>query len=183
MCAFAILAGPVCLTGCGASSSDAKSEQQVVAPWTVPVPTVVPRTFEELRKLLESDPKSGPSTIDIGELSPAVFPLASGKLDKTSKEWLLVVDAVCGPSGSLTSALAAGWDVTVTGFVDSSGPLGPGTLNDSLQTSRATAAAIALEEACQLSPERTITQKGGVGGDGPAGRKVTVTYTRGLVKP
>jgi hypothetical protein len=159
MCAFAILAGPVCLTGCGASSSDAKSEQQVVAPWTVPVPTVVPRTFEELRKLLE------------------------GKLDKTSKEWLLVVDAVCGPSGSLTSALAAGWDVTVTGFVDSSGPLGPGTLNDSLQTSRATAAAIALEEACQLSPERTITQKGGVGGDGPAGRKVTVTYTRGLVKP
>lgn len=159
---------------CGAESADSQPRTT----WTIAVPTVVPRTLEEALKIIGSDPAVGPSSFFVGELSAAVFEFEDDRPNTQHPEWQTLVDDLCGPNGLLAQALAAGWDVTVTGFVDSTGPSGPGTFNAGLQIARAEAAAQLLSEACPVPANRIHAAPGGVGGDDASGRKVTVTYTR-----
>jgi hypothetical protein len=142
------------------------------------MPAVRQRTLDEALQIIGSDPAVGPRALPVGDLSAAVFCLGCDDLDTNHPEWQQLVADVCGETGYLDEALAHGWDVTVTGFVDSTGPMGPGTLNDQLQESRARVASEQLIPACSIPPDRIHIAKGGVGGDGPSARKVTVSYTR-----
>ena len=171
-----------CCLVVSATASCTRSDQPDIArtrtTWTVAVPTVLPRTLEEALRIIGSDPSRGPNTLFVGDLSAAVFAFADDRPDTEHLEWKKLIGDLCGPSGLLGRALSAGWDVTVTGFVDSTGPTGPGTFNDQLQASRADGAARELATACRIPSDRIHTAKGGVGGEGAAGRKVRVDYTR-----
>jgi len=162
---------------CGTTTST-KGARAEPTTWTVSVPTVVAHTLNEALAIIGSDPAVGPRSLDVGVLSASVFALGDDHPDTTNKEWQDMATSLCGPDGLVDEALAGGWDVTFTGYVDSSGPTGPGTLNDRLLETRATAAASELGQTCKIPADRIKTAKGGIGGDGAAGRKVTVAYTR-----
>ncbi|MCA9563694.1 MAG: hypothetical protein KC561_09410 [Myxococcales bacterium] len=169
----------VACSGAGSEEGDAVP----ASTWSVPVPAVKPRTLNESLAIIQSDPATGPSSLEAARTSAAVFDVGSDKLEPSHPSWQTLVRDVCGPrdgeKGLLADALAAGWNVTVTGYVDSTGPTGPGTRNEHLQDGRAATAKEELSRACSIPEGRALTARGGVAGDGAEARKVTVTYTRG----
>ena len=161
--------------GCGGADSSSHRTTASAA-WTVGVPDARPLSLAQSLRVIRS--ADGPNSLDVADASAAVFALGKDRLDTSHPEWRRLVRKVCGSDGLLDEALAAGWMLTVTGFVDSTGPVGAGTLNDRLQRSRADRAAHALIAECRIPKNRIQTRKGGVGGAGRKGRRITVTYTR-----
>jgi hypothetical protein len=146
--------------------------------WVVTVPAIRPLSLTEALGIIRSNRGSGPSSLYVAQASAAVFALGEDRLNTAHPEWKALLRKVCGPQGLLAEALAQGWAVTVTGFVDTTGPMGAGTLNDRLQAARAKRAAAELVSECRIPASRVKTRKGGVGGAGPHGRRITVTFTR-----
>jgi hypothetical protein len=167
--------------GCGGSGST--SSEHAATPWVVAVPAIRPLSLAESLNIIRSDRGSGPSSLYVAQASAAVFAVGQDRLNTAHPEWKALLRKVCGPTGLLSEALAEGWDVTVTGFVDTTGPMGAGTLNDRLQAARAKRAGAELVSECRIPANRVKTRKGGVGGPGAHGRRITVTYTREPLKP
>lgn len=174
------LSGRVCLvaaaaaSGCGAAPSPSAGGPSTT--WTASVPAIASHTLDEALAIIGSDHGAGPDPLPIGELSAAVFARGVSRPDTTTKQWQDLVTGVCGDGGAkLRAALDAGWDLTLSGFVDSTGSV---SINDALQDGRAIEAGQLLGAACGVPPGRIRTAKGGVAGPGAEARKVTVLLTR-----
>jgi len=148
------------------------------ASWTIELPSVQPPTLEDSLKIIDAAPGDGPSVLPIGTLSAAVFARGDATLDTSNPEWKSLENDLCGQRRLLAAALSHGWDVSVTGFIDSSGSMGPGTLNAQLPMERARTAVDALRHACAIPVARIVAKAGGVDGPGAAARRVVVTYER-----
>jgi hypothetical protein len=169
----------VALTGCAAQTSQADASDHTKV-WETTFPAISTPSLAAALRIIDSSAHSGPPSFPVATASAAIFALGSARLDTRNPIWARLVTEVCGAKHRrlLHAALEHGWTVTVTGFVDTSGPDGPGTLNDRLQSTRARRAAALLQQRCGIPPNRIRTRKGGVGGPGQPGRRITVTFTR-----
>jgi hypothetical protein len=168
------------LGGCGDGANEAVSSESVVE-WTVPVPEFTARPLDELWGDVLSPPGPGPEELSLLEIPAAVFDNNSGRPRTSEPAWQELITLACDPEGVVQAALANGWDIVVTGFVDSVGGHGPGTRNDELQLERAEAAEAELLVSCEaagaaIPSERVLVARGGIAPDDT--RKVVVTLTR-----
>jgi outer membrane protein OmpA-like peptidoglycan-associated protein len=173
------LAGAFMFTASACVATAHAANPRAAAPWTVHVPAVQAPSLHQIRQILGSVPGAGPNLLPLGKLSAASFTRGDSQVRTSSRQWISLERQLCGTEGSLAEALSLGWHITVTGYIDSTGLMGPGTLNSRLPIERAQAAARALEDACRVPTGRITTAGGGVDGPGASARKVTVDYTRG----
>ncbi|MGH3848459.1 MAG: hypothetical protein ACRDRT_01945, partial [Pseudonocardiaceae bacterium] len=163
---------------CGSSADISTS----ASTWTVPVPPVKPKSLDELMGVVLSPPGPNAQELTILSIPAAVFDNNSGKPHTDHPDWKALVALACDSAGIVQVALKNGWDVLITGFVDSVGPFGPGTRNEELPLERANEARSALLARCQsmhasIPNDSALAKSGGLSPDNT--RKVVVTVARG----
>ena len=174
--ALALLLASSVASGCGSDGHNGSATARArttPTTWAVLFPDTRPATFEEIQKLIDSAAPSVP----LAPVSAAAFDLGDPQPRAGAAEWRRLLDELChDPQQLVRRALSAGRVVTVTAYVDSAGPQGPGTLNDHLDDDRAHATAGLISKECGVS----ISAFNPVGGDVAADdtRKVVVSFDR-----
>lgn len=160
------------LAGCGGGGEETVAPTTTSSTWRAEPAAVPAVNYDEI---FDVDPAADIAH-QIDQLTAAVFPIGDPNPDTTSLEWVNLAETACGrdPAGEtlLGLALEHGWTIEVTGFVDASGPMGPGSINDSLDRDRAQATARLLAQACGLDPAVLTVNEGNVADDNV--RKVVV---------
>lgn len=172
----AVLAiGILTLSACGADSSrDDPAASRVT--WAAPFPEVGPATLDELTEVISDPPQPEPVTLSVGELPAAVFCLGCEEPDVAHPEWRALVERLCGTDTLAQLAVSEGWTIQITGFVDESGPHGPGTANAQLPLARARASAAVLQETCSIPAASIEAYDGGVSSSNV--RQVVIAFHR-----
>jgi hypothetical protein len=167
--------GILTVSACGADSS--RTEQAAPRPtWAASFPEVGPAKLNELTDIISAPPKPEPVTLDVGELPAAVFCLGCEAPDVEHAEWQDLMDRLCGSDRLAQLAVSEGWTIQITGFVDESGPHGPGTANAHLPLARARASAAAIQKGCSIPASSIETYEGGISPNNI--RKIVIAFHR-----
>ena len=169
----------VALGACGGSADSTTpggSFSTSVPQWSVDVAAVDAPTMGELRDRLGQEPAGPNDELQAASIPADVFGNENDQPDTSRPEWTNLITSLCtGEQPLLALADTNGWTMTVTGYVDTLGPQGPGTLNDHLDQARADAAAQKIGSDCGTDSAAFQTLGGGIHPDDI--RVVVVSFT------